>query len=156
MNEAANRGGMIVFVFCMAFSVVFFAYVMAFQPGPIDTIKYPPGGLTKDAFIKVRQDWATSTPEKIERGKKLFQVHLSFLVNESDVVAALNGDLKNKATEVGTFNFVTNGMLENVRGKFMYISDEDRWDIAHYLRSKVQGAPSSNKKELDSYLHYGL
>lgn len=156
MNEAANRGGMIIFAFCMIFSFVFFIYTTAFQPGPIDTVKYPPGGLTEETLVKVRKERATSTPEKIENGKRLFQVHLSFLENEEDILTALNSTHKDQTSEVKMFYFVSNGFLQTARNKYMYIPEENRWDIVHYLRSKVQNPAVSSSKEWDSYLHYDL
>lgn len=158
MSEAANRGGMTIFAICLAVTVIFFIYILAFQPGPIDTIKFPvPAGMTKQTWMQQKQEWAKSTPEKIENGKKLFEANFKFHVKAAafeKLIADLNAS--NNSSEIGIFNLITNGLTENVRNKYGYIPEGDRWDMTHYLRSLVKSPAVNNAQEWNTYLNYGL
>lgn len=159
MNEAANRGGMIVFIFSMVFSFVFFGVVMFIQPGPIDIVKIRAQGLTADDLIKRREEWAKSTPEKIEEGRKLFKINFDFQMSQSDfekLTEDLNGKLKDQTSEIRLFNLVSNGFQNPSRNKNIYIPEFERWEIALYLRSLVKNPAEMNKQEWDAYRQFGL
>lgn len=158
MKESANRGGMIFFTVSMIATVVFFVFVVASQPGPIDQVKKPAPGMTQAQYKDLKRQWGKATPEKVVRGKKLFETMFSIFEGGTDFIIEnfKSGELKNHTGEISVFRLAGNGFSLDGRGQTDYISQEDRWNITHYIRSVLDNPKTSSDSDWKDYLNENL
>lgn len=158
-NPHVNWTGMKAFIGCMAFSTVFFIYVLAFQPGPVDQQVVPEIGLTKTQYIERKEIWIKSTPESIQRGEKSYKLNLAFFYQEGGKDTFLemfkSGELPNKGTELEVFRMISKGNEDQGIMKVDHIREDERWDIVHYLRSLNPNLPATSNSEWKQFFKEG-
>ena len=155
-----NQGGMWAFLFCMAFTMVFFIYI-SFMTGGIDLKEVKPDqgggaaplagqqaeGPKKIADINsVKQPW-TVTPELVEHGHAIFKVNCVMCHGEKGLGdgpagVALNpkprnmveGKWKKGGDTLALFKTVTAGLPPGMP-PFAHLAPGDRWALVHFIHS---------------------
>ena len=170
-----NKGGMIAFVFSMAFTLLFFVYVSfvhkgvdlkevaAVQPGAEQTVaeQAAPAGPKKMANIASVSDAWIATPELVEHGQAAYAMNCAMChgatgAGDGPAGAALNpkprnfieGKWKYGGDSLGLFNTVTHGVKGTSMAAFGHIIPQERWAIVHYIRSITQNKVADDEAKL--------
>lgn len=158
-NPHANWTGMIAFIACMVVTTLFFIYVLAFQPGPVDQQAVPEIGLTKKEYQERKETWSKSSPEAIKRGEASYKLNCAFFYEEGGKDKFLDmfksGELPVKGTELDIFRLISKGNKELGVMKLDHIREDERWDIVHYLRSLNTNLPSTSKSDWNNFINEG-
>ena len=172
-----NRGGMIAFVFSMAFSILYFGYisfmsggidlkeVSATEPGASATQAAGDGAAApaeKDVDVsKVKDPWH-STPDIVAHGRALFKTNCALChgpQGKGDGPAGMSlnprprnfveGKWKKGGTSLGLFDVVTHGLPPSAMASYAHLPAVDRWSLVAYVRSITQNKVADDDAELN-------
>ena len=153
-DDKYNRGGMIAFMFSMAFVFVFFFYIVAIHKG-IDLQQnevdpHAPGAENAaPAFdlTKVAEPWV-STPEIVAYGQKSYKTNCALChgaegKGDGPSAAGINPKPRNLVEgrwtqgegSIAHFNVITNGIAGTSMASFAHFKPADRWALVHYIDS---------------------
>jgi mono/diheme cytochrome c family protein len=151
-NDQHNQGGLIAFVFSMAFVMVFFIYIVAIHPG-IDlqeNIKDPTSNLTQVASVdvsKIAEPWVAN-PDMVTHGKKVYAQNCAMCHGDQgkgDGAAggALNpkprnlveGPWKKGGGYIGLYTVLTDGLPGTSMAAYASMKPADRWALVQYIDS---------------------
>jgi mono/diheme cytochrome c family protein len=174
-----NRGGMWAFLFSIAFSVVFFIWVSFFQginlneiPDEVkaamaaDKAKENSASINASASSGATIDnnapvW-TFSEAMVLKGKVAYKANCAICHGDAGkgdgpagmAIGARNlveGKWKSSGDTLGLFKTITNGLLGTSMVGFPQISIDDRWAIAHFIRSITTNKPKDDLKALESF-----
>jgi mono/diheme cytochrome c family protein len=152
-NDQYNRGGLIAFLFSMAFVFVFFIYIVAIHPG-IDlkeNIQDPPSAdqpaLAEVDVSKVAEPWVANA-DMVKHGAKLFAQNCAMChgaEGKGDGAAgqALNpkprnlveGPWKKGGGYIGWYTVVTEGIPGTSMASYAHMKSVDRWALVQFIDS---------------------
>lgn len=154
-NEKYNRGGLIAFMFSMAFVCLFFIYIVLIHPGiqldekVVDPNAKDASGKAIIAFdaSKVPEPWVTS-PDMIAHGKKVFQTNCAIChgnegKGDGPSGMGLNPKPRNlvegKWTQgegaISHYKVLQNGIPGGSMASFKHFKKADRWALIHFIDS---------------------
>ncbi len=156
-DEKYNRGGMIAFIFSMAFVFAFFIYLVAIHGGVdlgenVVDPKAPVAAGAVAAFDinKVAEPWVSS-PEMIEYGHKVFKTNCTMChgnegKGDGPSAAGINPKPRNlvegKWTQgegaIAHFNVLSKGIAGSSMAGYAHFKTADRWALVHFIESITQ------------------
>jgi mono/diheme cytochrome c family protein len=163
-RDQYNHGGMIAFMFSMAFVFVFFIYIVAIHPG-IDlkeNIQDPPSqAVAAEPAIdvsKITEPWV-SNPDMVKYGAKVFSQNCAMCHGpeghgDGPAGQALNprprnlveGPWKKGGGYLGWFDVVTHGIPGTSMASFGHLKVVDRWALVQFIdsitKAKVKEDPA--------------
>jgi mono/diheme cytochrome c family protein len=165
-EDHVNRGGLIAFLFSMAFVILFFIYISFLHPG-IDLKEniqaVPTGGANlaaaKDPDVsKIAEPWVPND-DMVVHGKKVFMQNCQMCHGpeghgDGPAGMALNphprnlvkGPWKKGGGFIGWFTVVTHGLEGTSMASFAHLKTVDRWAVVQFINSiteaKVQEDPA--------------
>ncbi|MEZ0393100.1 MAG: cytochrome c [Pseudobdellovibrionaceae bacterium] len=163
-RDQYNHGGMLAFLFSMAFVFVFFIYIIAIHPGVDlqENIQDPPSAsapvLAEVDVSKVTEPWVAN-PDMVTHGKKLFAQNCAMChgnEGKGDGAAgqALNPKPRNLVTGpwkkgggfIGWYTVVTEGIAGSSMAAYAHLKPVDRWALVQFIDSittaKVKEEPA--------------
>jgi mono/diheme cytochrome c family protein len=154
-EDQYNRGGMIAFLFSMAFVVLFFIYISFVHPGVDlkENIQAVPAAgsnlaATKDVDVsKVAEPWVAND-DMVTHGKKVFAQNCAMCHGpeghgDGPAGMALNprprnlveGPWKKGGGFIGWFTVVSHGIEGTSMASFAHLKIEDRWSLVQFINS---------------------
>lgn len=155
-SEKYNRGGLIAFMFSMAFVMAFFVYIVAIHPGVdlqenVVDPKAPSTGpadiLAQFDIASVKEPWVSS-PELVEYGHRLFKAnclmcHGAEGKGDGPAGQGLNPKPRNfvegKWTQgegiTSHFKVLQKGIAGGSMASFKHFKPSDRWAILQFIES---------------------
>ena len=163
-RDQYNHGGMLAFLFSMAFVFVFFIYIIAIHPGVDlqENIQDPPSAsapvLAEVDVSKVTEPWVAN-PDMVTHGKKLFAQNCAMChgnEGKGDGAAgqALNPKPRNLVTGpwkkgggfIGWYTVVTEWIAGSSMAAYAHLKPVDRWALVQFIDSittaKVKEEPA--------------
>lgn len=163
-GDQYNHGGMIAFLFSMAFVFAFFIYIVAIHPG-IDlkeNIQDPPSAAVAAEppvdVSGVTEPWVAN-PDMVKHGKKLYAQNCAMChgnegVGDGAAGQALNpkprnlieGPWKKGGGYIGLFEVMTKGLEGTSMAAYGHLKAVDRWALVQFVESitkaKVKEEPA--------------
>jgi mono/diheme cytochrome c family protein len=153
-RDEYNRGGMIAFVFSMAFVLCFFGYLVFVHPGADlnEKVKDPHAPVAQAAAAAVdvatiAEPWVANEA-MVEHGKKVFSTNCAMChgnegKGDGPAGAALNpkpknlveGPWKQGGDSISLFKTLATGIAGSSMPGFSQISSVDRWALVQFIRS---------------------
>lgn len=153
-HDQHNQGGLIAFLFSMAFVCAFFIYIVAFHPGVDlgENVKDPAElalqNLAANVDVsKVTEPWVAN-PDMVTHGKKLFAQNCAMChgdagLGDGAAGASLNpkprnlveGAWKKGGGFTGLFTTVTEGLPGTSMAAYGHLKPVDRWALAQFIES---------------------
>lgn len=155
-SEKYNRGGLIAFIFSMAFVFLFFLYLVLVHPGidlgenVVDPNAQGPAAvdiLAAFDIAKVAEPWV-STPELVEFGRRSFKTNCAMCHgNEGKGDGAAGQGLNPKPRNfvegkwtqgegiTSHYKVLQNGIAGGSMASFKHFKPADRWAILHYIET---------------------
>lgn len=170
-EEKYNRGGMIAFIFSMAFVFCFFIYLVAIHPGVnLDEKVVDPAAVSNEpaapAFdiTSVKEPWVAN-PQVVEYGKKVFSTNCSMChgpegKGDGPAGASLNPRPRNLVEGKWTqgpgitdhFKVVTNGIPGSSMAAFgASIKTADRWAVVQFINSITQNKSTETPEKIAEF-----
>jgi mono/diheme cytochrome c family protein len=169
--EKYNRGGMIAFMFSMAFVFLFFIYIVAIHPGVQldEKVVDPATVVAKDAgpafdIASVKEPWVEN-PQVIEHGAKVFATNCAMChgaegKGDGAAGASLNPHPRNLVEGKWTqgpgitdhFKVVTNGIQGSSMAAFgASIKTADRWALVQFINSITQNKSTDTPEKVAAF-----
>lgn len=169
-QDQYNRGGLIAFVFSMAFVFCFMIYLVGIHQGVNldEKVVDPKAAGTADAkpqfdIAKVSEPWVP-TPELVEYGAKLFKTNCAMCHGDQgkgDGPAGMGlnprprnlveGQWKTGPGLINKFNVVTNGLPGTSMAAFGHFKVGDRWALAHFIQSITQNKGTDDPAKIAEF-----
>lgn len=164
LKDSHNRGGLIAFIFSMAFVFAFFIYTVGIHRGvdlgekvvdpnaPVETVDGKP------AFdiAKVAEPWVSSE-DMIAHGKKLFSANCAMChgaTGAGDGAAGqglnpkprnlIEGKWKKGGGLIGHFKVLQGGIPGGSMASYAHFKTADRWALVHFIESITQAKGSDS------------
>ena len=164
-NDKYNHGGMLAFIFSMAFVLCFFIYLVVIHPGvdlkenirAVEAATADAGPAFDPSSVK--EPWVSSE-SIVKYGAKVFaqncaMCHGDHGMGDGPAGAALNpkprnlveGPWKKGAGLIAHFDVVTNGLPGTSMSAYKHLKLVDRWALVHFIESitKVKGSDDAAK-----------
>lgn len=170
-QDSYNRGGLIAFIFSMAFSLIFFAYIGLLHPG-VNLKEVPEEALTSDGGVaqtpafdmtKVEKPWEQNA-EVETYGATIFKRNCASCHGEAGLgdgaaAASLNppprnlveGQWKQGGSSKALYVTLQNGIPGSSMVGFKSISKADRWAMVQYIRSITKNKTPDDATELNAF-----
>lgn len=168
-NDQYNHGGMIAFIFSMAFVFVFFIYIVAIHPG-IDlkeNIQEPPSAeVAAEPAIdvsKIAEPWVANE-DMVKHGKKLFAANCAMChgnegLGDGAAGQALNpkprnlveGPWKKGGGFIGLYNVVTEGLPGTSMAAYGHMKSVDRWALVQFINSITKVKVNEDSKKIAEF-----
>lgn len=172
-NDTYNRGGLIAFLFSMAFSLVFFVYIVFINKG-IDLKEVPEeaqsGGqavaqteVKKIDMAKVEKPWEPNE-DVAAYGATVFKTNCTSCHGEKgmgDGVAAANinppprnlveGKWKKGGTSIALYTTLLNGSEGTSMASFKHLPKSDRWALVQFIRSITKNKETDDAAKLEEF-----
>lgn len=169
-REEYNRGGMIAFIFSMAFVFCFFIYIVAIHPGvnlgekvvdPTAVVQGP----AEAAFdiATVQEPWVANE-QVVVYGGKLFATNCAMChgnegKGDGAAGAGLNPKPRNlvegKWTQgngmIAHFNVVTNGIAGTSMAGYGHFKTADRWALVQFIESITQNKSTDKPEQVAEF-----
>lgn len=160
-----NKGGMVAFVFAMAFTFIFFIYISFIYPGiQIDKVKEAPGPASQLlGQVQLKEPWKTSDAW-VEKGKQVFSVNCQIchgpqgkgdgpggLALKPPPRNLIEGQWQVGGTSIQLFGTISNGMAGTSMAAFGHLPVEDRWALVHFIRSITTNAPKEDPTKIEVF-----
>ncbi len=171
-NDPYNRGGLIAFIFCIAFSFIFFIWVSFFHPGiDLKELKQQPAGgdqtiaaqpaAKKVDISGVKNPWVSSD-DMIAHGHDVFSQNCAVCHGEKGLGdgpagKALNarnfveGKWKAGGDRVSLFKTLQNGLAGTPMVGFPQLPPQDRWSVIHFIRSITNNKIKDDDKAVEKF-----
>jgi mono/diheme cytochrome c family protein len=169
-KEEYNRGGMIAFVFSMAFVFLFFIYIVAIHPGVNlnENVRDPSASLEAAAgpvfdITSVKEPWVKSD-DVVAYGAKVFKTNCALCHGETGKGdgpsgAALNPKPRNmvegKWTQgqgsIAHFKVVTNGIAGTSMAGFGHFKPADRWALIQFIDSITENKSKDTPEQVAEF-----
>ncbi len=173
-NDTYNKGGMIAFVFCMVFSLGFFAWVSFLHPG-IDLKEVKESAKTEGSEVageSASEEVDVSAVEKPWEFSEGLATHGRQIYKNNCAVCHGNdgaGDgpagkalvppprdlVEGKWTvggdRVSLFTSISKGVEGTSMAAFGHLSKTDRWAIVHFIHSITQNKVSDNAADVEAF-----
>lgn len=163
-----NRGGMLAFLFSMAFVTVFFVYIVVGNKG-IDlkeNLQDPPSGQQLAAVVdvsKVTEPWVLNE-DMIAHGKKLYAQNCALChgaegAGDGNAGAALNPKPRNLITGgwkkgggyVGIYTVLSEGIEGGSMASYAHFKPIDRWALTQFVNSITQDKPAEDAAKVAEF-----
>lgn len=166
-----NRGGLVAFLFSMAFVFAFFFYLVVIHKGvdlgekvvdpnaPVAT----EGGKPAFDISKVAEPWV-STPEIVEYGHKVFETNCSMChgqegKGDGPAGQGLNpkprnlveGKWKMGAGVIAHFKVLQTGIPGSSMASFAHFKPADRWALVNFIESITQNKGKDTPEEIAAF-----
>jgi mono/diheme cytochrome c family protein len=168
-SDQYNKGGMIAFLFSMAFVFIFFIYIVAVHPG-IDlqeNIKDPPGAsAAKEEVIdmtKYPEPWLPNE-QVAKHGAKVYvqncaMCHGDTGLGDGAAGQALNpkprnlveGPWKLGGGLIGLYKVLENGIPGGSMASFKHLAVADRWAMVNYIQSITKAKVVEDPKLVEEF-----
>jgi len=169
-NDSYNRGGFIAFLFSMAFSLLFFVYVVGIHPGvdlkEVTVVASPEAGAPAAAGVdisKIAKPWEPNQ-DLVDHGAKVFSNTCAVChgpKGEGDGPAGkglnppprnlVEGKWKKGGTSQELFVTVTAGISGTSMAGFGHLPVADRWSMVQYIRSITKNAAKDDAAKLEAF-----
>lgn len=170
-KDTYNHGGLIAFLFSMAFVFSFFFYLVVIHPGVDlgEKVVDPNAPVTsadgKPAFdiSKVTEPWVSSE-DLITYGKKLFATNCAMChgqegKGDGPAGQGLNPRPRNlvegKWTQgtgmISLYKVLTNGITGTSMASYAHFKPADRWALAHYITSITENKGNNDPAEVAEF-----
>jgi mono/diheme cytochrome c family protein len=154
-RDEYNHGGMLAFVFSMAFVLVFFIYIVVIHPGVdlnenLQSPQAATAGKLAEADVDVsgiKEPWV-SNPDMVKHGKKLFAANCAMCHGpeghgDGPAGQALNprprnlveGPWKKGGGYIGWFKVLQEGIPGSSMASYAHFKPEDRWALVQFIDS---------------------
>lgn len=164
-HDQYNHGGLIAFLFSMAFVFAFFIYIVVIHPGVDlkENIQEPKATnqVLAEADVdvsKVSEPWV-SNPDMVKHGKKFFAANCAMCHGaeghgDGAAGAALNpkprnlveGPWKKGGGYIGWYTVITEGIQGSSMASFAHFKPVDRWALVQFIdsitKAKVKEDPA--------------
>jgi mono/diheme cytochrome c family protein len=164
-----NKGGLIAFIFSMAFVFVFFAYVSFFHPGVdlkenLQTAQQIKATLADEVDVsKISEPWVANA-DMVKRGEKVFSQNCAMCHGnegrgDGPAGQALNprprnlvdGPWKKGGGYIGWFTVVTDGLAGTSMASFKHIPVKDRWAVVQFIDSITKAKVKEDPKKVANF-----
>lgn len=165
-----NNGGMIAFIFSIAFCLIFFVYISFIHPGvdlkevaeevPAEAV---PGAAPTINMAKVEKPWIEDEAV-VAHGKKAYATNCAIChgaegKGDGAAGAGLNPKPRNLVEgkwtvggdTISLFKTVANGIPGTSMASFKHIAKNDRWAIVQYVRSITSNKVKDDPAALDKF-----
>lgn len=152
-----NHGGMLAFLFSMAFVFVFFVYIVAIHPGvDLQENIQDPNKTSGEAVVaavdvsKVTEPWVANA-DMVTHGKKVYSQNCAMChgaegKGDGAAGAALNpkprnlveGPWKKGGGYIGLYTVLTEGIAGSSMSSYAHLSKTDRWALVQFIDSITQ------------------
>lgn len=165
-QDQYNHGGMLAFLFSMAFVFVFFIYIVAVHPGVDlgENLTDPEGPATAEVVAAVdvstvSEPWVPNE-DLVKHGAKLYAQNCAMChgnegKGDGAAGAALNPKPRNLVTGpwtkgggyIGLYNVLTEGLPGTSMAAYAHLKSTDRWALVQFIDSiteaKVKEDPNA-------------
>jgi mono/diheme cytochrome c family protein len=170
-RDQYNHGGMIAFLFSMAFVFLFFIYIVAIHPGvdlkeniqePVDQSAQPLAEADVDVS-KVAEPWVPND-DMVKHGKKLFAQNCAMChgpagLGDGPAGQALNpkprnlveGPWKKGGGFIGLFHVVTEGIPGSSMASYAHFKPVDRWALVQFINSITKAKVSEDPAKVAEF-----
>jgi cytochrome c len=164
-----NKGGLIAFIFSMAFVFLFFVYVSFIHPGVdlkenIQVAQQVNETLAQEVDVsKISEPWVPN-PDMVKHGAKVFaqncaMCHGSEGHGDGPAGQALNprprnlveGPWKKGGGYIGWFTVVTEGLPGTSMASFKHIAVKDRWALVQFIDSITKAKVKEDPKKVATF-----
>ncbi len=170
-RDQYNHGGMIAFLFSMAFVFVFFIYIVAIHPGVDlkENIHTPPAVTTaplaeSDVDIsKVTEPWVAND-DMVKHGKKLFAQNCTIChgnagLGDGPAGQALvpkprnlvEGPWKKGGGYIGWYTVLTEGIAGGSMASWKQLKPVDRWSLVQFINSITKAKVSEDPAKVAAF-----
>lgn len=167
-NDQHNQGGLIAFIFSIAFVLVFFIYIVVIHPGVDlqENIKDPVSNLQQVAAVdvsKVAEPWVAN-PDMVTHGKKLFAQNCAMChgaegKGDGAAGAALNpkprnlveGPWKKGGGYIGWYTVLTEGLQGGSMASYASLSPVDRWSLVQFINSMTNAKVTEDPAKVAAF-----
>lgn len=165
-----NTGGLIAFVFSIAFCLIFFVYIAFVHPG-VDLKEVPveapaevtPGAAPEIDMAKVEKPWVEDEAV-IAHGKKVFSTNCAIChgaegKGDGAAGAGLNpkprnfveGKWRYGGDSITLFKTLQNGSPGTSMASFKHLPKSDRWAVIQFVRSITTNKIKDDPAALDKF-----
>jgi mono/diheme cytochrome c family protein len=169
-REEYNRGGMIAFIFSMAFVFCFFIYIVAIHPGvnlgenvvDPEVVQQGPAVPVFD-ITTVKEPWVPNK-DVVTYGAKVFATNCAMChgnegKGDGAAGASLNPKPRNFVEGKWTqgpgmtdhFKVVTNGIPGSSMASFAHFKPADRWAVVQFIESITQNKSTDSPEKVAEF-----
>lgn len=166
-----NKGGMIAFIFSIAFCLIFFVYISFIHPGvdlkevaeEVPAAEAAPGAAPAINMSKVEKPWAEDEAVAAH-GKKVYSTNCAIChgaegKGDGAAGAGLNpkprnlveGKWKVGGDSIALFKTLQNGIPGGSMASFKHLPKSDRWALVQFVRSITSNKEKDDPAALDKF-----
>jgi mono/diheme cytochrome c family protein len=173
-NDSYNRGGFIAFLFSMVFSLAFFVYIVAVQPG-VDLKEVQPEGAATQSVTskakpikpsdisKITKYWVENE-DMVNHGAKIFSNTCAVChgaTGEGDGIAGkalkppprnfVEGKWKVGGDSISLFKTLQTGIPGSGMASFSHLPVADRWGLVQFIRSITKNKITDDAAKVEAF-----